>query len=206
MVNIFFTDWDPAVAARDSCDSYVVKVPVEVATMLSAVHWRTGYTGPVCSGMPPRFSEGTLYVLPAVGPYRNSRVIKSSSEVYRWLAKSTGNYGYAIEYGLKLVEEYKRRYGKLHLSEGALLWLKSNIPDIPDGPMTRDVGLAMPEVYKDRGDPVLSYRRYLVHEKHRILRWNRGTMPYWYRDMSLSVMLNRVGLTSGSDVELLQHT
>ncbi len=40
MVNIFFTDHDPVVAARDSCDSYVVKIPVEVATMLSAIHWR----------------------------------------------------------------------------------------------------------------------------------------------------------------------
>ena len=26
-------------------------------------------------------------------------------------------------------------YGKLHVSEGALLWLKSNVPGIPDGPM-----------------------------------------------------------------------
>ena len=27
-LNIFFTDWDPLVAARDSCDKYVVKIPV----------------------------------------------------------------------------------------------------------------------------------------------------------------------------------
>lgn len=118
MVNIFFTDWDPIAAARDSCDSYVVKVPVEVATMLSAVHWRTGYKGPVCSGMPLVIHTDNARVMPAVGPYRDSNVIKSSSEVYRWLSKSTGNYGYAIEYGLELIREYKRRYGKLHLSEG----------------------------------------------------------------------------------------
>lgn len=194
MVNIFFTDWDPAIAARDSCDSYVIKIPVEVATMLSAVHWRTGYSGPVCSGMPLRLRKNSLQVLSAVGPYRNSRVIKSSSEIYGWLTKSIGNYGYAVRYGLELVEEYKRRYGKLHLSEGALLWLRDNVPEIPDGPLTADVGLAMPEVYKNRDDPVLSYRLYLVHEKSGILKWDRGTMPNWYRDMSLSVSLREVSL------------
>ena len=180
MVNIFFTDWDPVIAARDSCDSYVVKVPVEVATMLSAVHWRTGYEGPVCSGMPLVIHKENAQVMPAIGPYRNSNVIKSSSEVYRWLSKSTGNYSYAIEYGLELIREYRRRYGRLHLSEGALLWLKSNVPGIPDGPMTTDVGLAMPEIYKNRDDPVASYRRYLMYEKRGVLKWSRSKVPCWY--------------------------
>ena len=37
MVNIFFTDKNPVTAARDSCDSYVVKIPIEVALLLSAI-------------------------------------------------------------------------------------------------------------------------------------------------------------------------
>lgn len=195
MVNIFFTDWDPVVAARDSCDKYVVKVPVEVATMLSAVHWRTGYDGPVGSGSPLAYDLDTGKVLPAVGPYRNSRVIKSSSEIYRWLVKSRGNYDYAIAYGLELIEEYKRRYGGTHTTEGILLWLRDNYPDIPKGPMTEDVGLAMPDGYKDRGDPVQSYKEYLVHEKSGILKWDRGRMPGWYREMSLSATLSRLRVT-----------
>lgn len=181
MVNIFFTDWDPVVAARDSCDSYVIKIPVEVATMLSAVHWRTGYNGPVCSGMPLKL-DGAL-VMPAIGPYRDSRVIKSSSEIYKWLTKSQGNYNYAIGYGLELVREYTRRYGKLHSSEGALLWLKDNIPCIPDGAMTEDIALAMPKMYKNRYNPTHSYKLYLFHEKFGVLKWNRGQMPGWYKQM-----------------------
>ena len=183
MVNIFFTDFDPVVAAKDSCDSYVIKIPVEVATMLSAVHWRTGYDGPVCSGLPLKLSKDGTQVMAALGPYRDSRVIKSSSEIYRWLVKSTGNYNYAIEYGLELIREYKKRYNKLHLSEGALLWLKDNIPDIPGGPMTADVGLAMPDKYKDRSNPTLSYKLYLASEKSKVLKWNRGKMPNWYHEM-----------------------
>ena len=152
--------------------------------MLSAVHWRTGYDGPVCSGLPLELSEDKTKIVPAIGPYRDSRVIKSSSEIYRWLIKSTGNYNYAIEYGLELIREYKKRYNKLHLSEGALLWLKDNIPDIPDGPMTTDTGLAMPDKYKDRSNPTLSYKLYLVHEKSKVLKWNHGKMPEWYREMT----------------------
>ena len=84
MSNLFFTSYDPKVAARDSCDSYVIKIPVEVALLLSAIHWRTGYDGPVASGLPV---DGE--VAAAVVPYRDIKVIKSTSETYNWLAKST---------------------------------------------------------------------------------------------------------------------
>ncbi len=178
MVNIFFTDWDPVVAARDSCDSYVVKIPVEVALLLSALHWRTGYEGPVSSGL-PLVTANNGDVLPAVGPYRDSKVIKSSSETYRWLAKGTGNYEYAVAYGLELIEEYKRRYGGTHATESVLLWLKANVPCIRKCPMTTDVGLGMPDKYKDGDDPVASYRRYILGEKMSIAKWERGARPAW---------------------------
>ena len=184
MVNIFFTDWDPIVAARDSCDSYVIKIPIEVGTLLSAIHWRSGYKGPIGSRLPLIFRDGTP--LAAIGPYKDSRVIKSSSEIYKWLIKSIGNYNYAIEYGLGLVAEYKRRYNRWHLAQGVILWLKDNIPRIPDGPLTTDVGLAMPDVYKDRSNPTESYKWYLVCEKSNILKWNRGKAPQWYIQMSVA--------------------
>ena len=199
MVNIFFTDFDPVIAARDSCDSYVVKIPVEVATMLSAIHWRLEkYRGPVGSGLPLVMSADG-HVQPAVGPYNNSNVIKSTSETYQWLIKSTGNYDYAIKYGLELIDEYKRRYRKLHRTEGILLWLKKNVPNnIPEGPMTKDVGLAMPDIYKNRDDPVQSYKNYLFYEKSKILIWNKciiidgvkyGHKPQWYIKMEKLIQL-----------------
>ena len=195
MVNIFFTDYNPVIAARDSCDSYVVKIPVEVATMLSAIHWRLEkYQGPVGSGLPLVISA-TEHVLPAIGPYKNSNVIKSTSETYQWLIKKTGNYDYAIKYGLELIEEYKKRYSKLHKTERILLWLKYNVPkNIPEGPMTMDIGLAMPEIYKDRNNPVQSYRNYLFYEKSKILKWNKHVFingvkyerkPRWYIELEI---------------------
>ena len=116
----------------------------------------------------------------AVGPYANSKVIKSTSETYRWLVKSTGNYGYAIVYGLELIEEYKKRYGKFHRTEGVLLWLRHNISDIPEGPVTADVGLAMPEKYKDRADPTGSYKAYIKAEKSAVVSWKHSKVPDWY--------------------------
>ena len=179
MVNIFFTDEDPKVAARDSCDKYVVKIPVEVGLLLSAIHWRTGYAGLIASGDPLNFDEYRR-VLSAVGPYADSRVIKSTSETYGWLIKSTGNYNYAVTYGLELIEEYKKRYGKLHRTEGVLLWLKENLPDIPHGTLTTDVGLAMPEKYKDRSNPTESYKKYIMGEKYNIVSWKRSKVPDWF--------------------------
>ncbi len=178
MVNIFFTDWDPQVAAKDSCDSYVVKIPVEVALLLSAIHWRTGYIGPISSGQSLLF-DAQQRVLPAIGPYRNSNVIKSTSETYVWLTKSTGNYEYAIEYGIKLIYEFKKRYKNMHKTEGVLLWLKQNVPNIPRGPLTPDVGLAMPEKYKDRNDPTSSYKQYMLSEKFAVMSWKHGIKPNW---------------------------
>lgn len=191
MVNIFVTSLDPKVAARDSCDSYVVKIPVEVGLLLSAIHWRTlavdalgqncaaGYSGPVASGLPLVLSAQG-YVLPAIGPYRDSKVIKSTSETYQWLVKSTGNYEYAIAYGLELISEFKKRYNKLHQTESVLLWLKANVPSIPAGPITEDVGLGMPEKYKDRSDPTGSYKNYIMHEKSNVVSWKRSKVPDWY--------------------------
>jgi hypothetical protein len=88
--------------------------------------------------------------------------------------KSSGNYDYAIVYGLELIEEYKRRYSKLHRTEGVLLWLKAHLPDIPNGPLTRDVSLTMP----DRKNPTQSY---IIGEKSNIVSWKRSNkVPDWY--------------------------
>ena len=178
MVNIFYTDSNPVIAARDSCDSYVVKIPIEVALLLSAIHWRTGYDGPVSSGMPVAIVDGE--VAPAVGPYRDSRVIKSTSETYRWLVKSVGNYEYAVAYGLALIDEHRKRYGGRHSTSGVLLWLKNHVPDIPAGPLTTDVGLAMPDEYKDRNDIIGSYRRYVMLAKSSVTSWKHGQVPDWF--------------------------
>ena len=182
-MNLFFTDWDPTVAASHQCDQYVVKIAVEVALFLSAVHWRRGYDGPIGTDETLCFdtdASNDLYLRPASGPYRNSKIVKDSSEVYGWVSKSLGNYKWALLYGLGLTAEYTKRYKKIHRTESVLLWLQINQPDIPDVGFTRDVGLGMPEEFKDRSDPVRSYQDYMICMKADFLRWNFSSPPQWW--------------------------
>lgn len=79
MVNILFTDWNPVVAATDSCHRYVIKILVKVALLLSGIHCRHGYRVPVGCGMKLELDDN-VYVLSAVEPYTYSCVIESCSE------------------------------------------------------------------------------------------------------------------------------
>lgn len=182
-MNLFFTSYDPNIAAQDSCDQYVVKIAVEVALFLSAVHWRNGYTGPIGTDERLCFQaleNNELVLQPASGPYRDSKIVKNTSEVYSWVAKSYGNYKWALTYGFGLTREYTKRYGKIHRTETVLLWLDKNRPNIPDLGLTRDVGLGMPEEFKDRTDPIKSYQNYMICTKADFLRWNFCDPPKWW--------------------------
>lgn len=189
MVNIFFTNIDPIIAARESPDQYVVKIPIEIGLLLSALHWREfAYVGEIGSGNELEYIEidGIKTLIPAEGPYRDSKVIKSTSKIYQWLKRSKGNYKWAIEYGLELVYEYQRRYHKLPKTLGVLLWLEIYTPDLPNLGLTMDVGLSMPQKYQDINDPVTSYKKYILGEKSHILKWRYTSPPEWYtNDLSL---------------------
>ncbi len=47
------------------------------------------------------------------------------------------------------IREYSKRYQKIHRSESVLLWLNMNRPNLPKIGLTKDVGLAMPDQFKD---------------------------------------------------------
>lgn len=183
-MNIFFTNWDPELAAAEQCDQYVIKIAIEVALFLSAIHWRFGYDGPIGTDQVISFlvkQDGSRQLLPARGPYRNSRIVKPSSEIYEWLVKSLSNYRWAVRYGLELVRQYTLRYGKIHQTEPVLMWLTEHEPPLPDIGLTSDVGLAMPAEFKNRKNPVLSYKDYIVCKKSRFARWKFTKPPLWYR-------------------------
>lgn len=184
-MNLFFTDLDPGKAAAEQPDQYVIKIAIEVTLFLSAVVWRHGYEGPIGTDEQLRFEQDTetsFRLLPAAGPYMNSKIVRPASEIYEWLSRSIQNYRWGLAYGMGLVKEYSRRYGKIHRSESVLLWLIRNEPRLPDIGLTLDVGLAMPDQYKDKKDPVKSYRHYMICEKSRFIKWQFCDPPKWYSD------------------------
>lgn len=184
-MNLFFTDWDPEKAAAEQPDQYVIKIAIEVTLFLSAVVWRHGYQGSIGTDEQLRFEQDTetsFRLLPAAGPYMDSRIVRPASEIYEWLSRSIQNYRWGLAYGMGLVKEYSKRYGKIHRSESVLLWLMRNEPKLPNIGLTQDVGLAMPEEYKDAKDPVKSYRHYMICVKSRFIKWQFCDPPRWYSE------------------------
>lgn len=183
-MNLFFTNIDPIKAAQDQCDQYVVKIAIETALFLSAIHWRHGYKGPIGTAEKISFREnkpGEFEVLPSQGPYRDSRIVRPASEIYTWLCSSIQNYRWAVSYGLELTREFTKRYNKIHSTQGCLLWLQQHEPPLPHRGLTTNIGLAMPEEFKNRRDPVKSYRDYIVCTKSAFARWKLNNAPTWYR-------------------------
>ena len=202
-MNLFFTNWDPVEAASEQCDQYVIKIAIELALFLSAIVWRRGYDGPIGTDETLSFSEHIFHgerkyvLMPAKGPYRNSAIVHEASEIYEWLTKSIQNYRWGLAYGMGLVKEYSRRYRKIHRSESVLLWLVAHEPDLPNIGLTTDIGLAMPAQFKDRSDPVKSYKDYIVCVKSPFLRWKFTSPPEWY----LNGISNKKSICEKYDIE-----
>ena len=163
-MNIFYTDHDPAVAARSLPDKHIVKMPVEAVQMLVSACLRHDIQPDVVT------SKGTIHK----GGYH-----KHPSTV--WAGDTQENWFWTLSWGLSLCDEYTKRYGKTHFAEGQLYQLLKSLESIPLGPLTPPA-LAMPDECKT-SDPVESYRnciRAKVHEKPLSFVWKKGTQaPDW---------------------------
>ena len=121
---------------------------------------------------------------PAEGiPYKYSRSGGPTLAPVVWLMTSLGNYRWACRMGLYLAGEYTQRFGgKTHKTQAVLEWLRDNEPrGLPDVGFTTPL-CAMPDEYKVEGDPLASYRKYYVYDKHRFAVWPEGMEPGWFTE------------------------
>lgn len=104
-----------------------------------------------------------------------------------WMRQSKDNYNFAASYARPMLEEYTRRYGKIHGCQKHLDWLIVNIPpSLPDLPLTQ-MPQAMPDEYKVRDqcgtmeDTVLAYRAYYVGFKVKNIKitYTNTEWPEW---------------------------
>jgi hypothetical protein len=149
-MNIFVLDRIPETAATYHCDKHVVKMPLETAQILSAVHWRYGNEPPYALTHPNH--PCTL-----------------------WAGQTVENYRWLVRLGLALCKEYTHRYDKRHGSERVIQLLR--MP--PLGLTARGFtafAKAMPEQYIME-DTVSSYRAYYQNEKASICAWTRREIP-----------------------------
>ncbi len=167
---------------------------VETAQMLCNVHHRDAAT------------KSTIAI-----PYKYSRSGHAKLGPMIWLGESLANYRWAVALGMALAREvsssracaramlrsiewltrrnvlwvakYTARFGgKVHKSQAVIEWLGAHEP-----PSLEDVGMtpprcAMPDEYKIDGDPLSSYRRYYIYDKHRFAVWPDGMEPAWFTE------------------------
>lgn len=154
-MNIFVLDSDPRIAAKQHCDKHVVKMLLETVQLLSTA----------------RVTHG------ATAPYKATH---KKHPCTIWVSASKTNYTWLVELGLALSDEYKKRFGKSHLSGRRLLEILDPPPNMPELGLT-PFAQAMPEQYKQIGDAVAAYRAYYLGEKVRFAKWARGSgVPFWW--------------------------
>lgn len=152
-MNIFACDRESHQAAIWLPDKLVVKMPLETAQILCTALWNAGGTAPYL----PTHSKHPCVL---------------------WAGQTAGNWEWLVEHGLALCDEYEHRYGKVHQSRNVILTVAPLGPD--SGPLA-PFAMAMPDQYKLDGDPVESYRRFMVAEKTRYATWKYADrIPPWW--------------------------
>lgn len=156
-MNLFVLSLCPQTAARLHCDKHVVKMILETAQLLYCAHHVTGTRD-----------------LPE-GAYKKTH---ANHPCALWVRECRANYLWAADLGLALCAEYQYRYGehKTHKTERHLLWLKTHVPDLPEGPQT-PFRQAMPDEYK-RPDAVQAYQTFYLESKMKA----RGIVAYTRRE------------------------
>lgn len=159
-MNIFVLDTDPQTAAQYHCDKHVVKMVLETAQILSAVHHRYHTGGP---------KNPDLY-----------RLTHERHPCTLWAGETRGNYKWLVELGSHLGLEYRHRYGKTHKSAEVIRKLCEPPAGLSNMEMTT-FKQCMPTHLIAYQNPVLGYRRYYNREKAHFCTWRNRETPFWFK-------------------------
>lgn len=179
-MNIFFTDSDPKIAARNQCDKLLIKMILETAQMLSTAH---------------RMLDGTRELIVVNGRKRqiwthpDARLYKAThwnhpSSV--WIRTNDSNYKWAYEHFLEMCYEYEYRFGKKHktgvLLSCSLFHAPFNISAGKQTPFVKCMG-ASPESLAI-ADPVEAYRHFYQTKQTRFkMTWTKRKQPDWFKHL-----------------------
>ena len=158
-MNIFYLDSNPLLAAQYQCDKHIVKMVLESAQMLCTAHWL----------LESRYVNEKFYRL--THPYHPS---------CKWTRETSGNYNWLYCHFLGLCDEYRFRYGKIHLTGKKLRDDLARPPDsIPLGEITL-FAMAIPEQFKS-DCPIESYRAYYQSKSKQFkMTWTKRVVPNWF--------------------------
>lgn len=151
-MNIFYLHQDPHEAAKLQYNKHVVKMILESAQMLCTAHHH--------------YENGDNV------PYKKAHYNHPST---RWVREDVHNYMWLYDHMIALGKEYKKRYGKTHLSIEKCLWpLSQAPPGIPEINMTK-MPQCMPDEYKDECS-IQAYWNYYINDKKSIANLKTETL------------------------------
>lgn len=160
-MNIFYLDPDPFICAKFHCDKHVVKMILETAQMLCAVHHRYGQR--------------------LDWMYKPTHTKHPST---LWAGDSVIHYNWLQKLGLELCYEYTHRYRKIHKTQNILE--KLVLPPMEliylQEKTWNDPPRCMPDECK-AASSLESYRIYYKHKQKLIdMKWERSStnVPHWF--------------------------
>lgn len=152
-MNIFVLDENIEHCAHYHCDQHVVKMILESVQMLCTALNKKGF----------------------VTPYKSTHL---KHPCVLWVEQSYDNFLWLQQLCVALNQEYRYRYAKSsdHKSMAVLAQLSGM--HYPALGLT-EFAQAMPEQYKQAGQPVQAYRDFYRAEKMAFARWTKRSMPEW---------------------------
>lgn len=178
-MNIFVTDEDPLVSARELCDKHVrSKMQIESAIMLQNAFTSEALAAPDC----PRTKSGKV---------RKSNGGYSKHQCTRWVKESRGNFEWLVEHALEMFNERSFRWpdSNSHFTYEFINWCKSNKDRTTHTlnkmtPFTTAIGKdsACRLKFNNFDDlPIVEqYRQYIIHDKP-FATWTKRNKPTWYK-------------------------
>jgi hypothetical protein len=174
-MNLFVLNANPKKAAEAHGDKHIVKMILEACQMLYTAHWTTAYPALLNERSAVKISkvQKALSIPKELesAPKRNCADEQGYRPVHLhhpctvWIRQTTGNYLWAVELALAIAEEYEYRWpGRVHSCKDHALWLKANVPKIPEGDLM-SFAVAMDDIYKVPNDPIASYIKYYRESK-----------------------------------------
>lgn len=160
-MQVFYLSDCPEECAQQLCDKHVVKMCLETAQILCAVHHINN-----SRGAPYRL---THYKHPCV----------------QWAQQSYQNYYWLVNHGKYLCAEYTHRFGKRHKSQDVIEWCEERVPlSVID----RSQGFieppqVVPDEYKLEDEPCEAYIQYYQSklDNGMDMRYTSRKRPIWLR-------------------------
>ncbi len=172
MVNFFYLDKNPLICAKYYCDKHVVKIPIEIAQILSKIHHI----------LKTKVDFQMIYA--------NSKVVKESLGPYIWSISSLENYIWTCELGLALIFEYKYRFDKTtHKTEQVLQYLLDNPPPIKSQGITPFIMTNKYDMFQYiSSNPITNARYNYCEMKCANDKWTKRTKPKWFESLSKKIL------------------